>query len=121
MWRDRIIEIKKEKGLSTKALSERSGISEETITRMLHGKTDGANINTLADLCNALGIELWEIFYPHDAKSIFFQAENEALKTEIASLISENVALKSKNEELRDKIDLLKDKIIETHEYYTKK
>ena len=102
MWRDRLIEIKKEKGMHTNVLAERSGISEETINRIINGKTDGANINTLTDLCNALGIELWELFYPHDAKSIFFQAENEALKTEIAALISENVSLKSRNEELRD-------------------
>lgn len=112
MWRDRIIEIKKEKSMSTKTLAERSGISEETINRMLHGKTDDPRITTLSDLCGALGVEMWEIFYPHDAQFIFAQAENDALKTEVASLITENISLKNKIETLREKIDDLKDEII---------
>lgn len=120
MWRDRLVEIKKEKGMSTKVLAERSGVSEETINRMLHGKTDDPRVTTLSDLCDALGVELWEIFYPRDAKTVFSQMENDALKAEIASLITENMSLKSKVETLRDKVDALKDDIISTHNYYIK-
>lgn len=123
MWRDRIIEIKKEKAMSTKELSERSGISEETITRMLNAKTlkeDSApRITTLSDICKALGVELWEIFYTGEKSLVLLQGEVEILIAERDSLISDNGALKSEVNRLSKKVDDLKDQIIETHNYYT--
>ena len=65
MWRDRLNEIKKEKGISTKEISERSGISIDTITRILTSKdekSESSRINTIADLCDALGVEVWKYF-----------------------------------------------------------
>ena len=123
MWRDRLNEIKKEKGITTKMMSERSGISIDTITRILSSKdikTDSPRINTIADLCNALGVELWEIFYTGDKSLVILQAEIDTLKTERDGLIAENGALKNRVDTLRDKVDSLKDEIIDTHNYYIK-
>ena len=65
MYRDRLIEIKKEKGLTTKKWSEESGVSVDTINRITnleHLEKDSPRVNTLEDLCKPLGVELWEIF-----------------------------------------------------------
>lgn len=123
MWRDRLNEIKKEKGITTKMMSERSGISIDTITRILTSKdikTDSPRINTITDLCNALGVELWEIFYTGDKSLVILQAEIDTLKTERDGLIAENGALKNRVDTLRAKVDSLKDEIIDTHNYYIK-
>ena len=123
MWRDRLNEIKKEKGITTKMMSERSGISIDTITRILTSKdikTDSPRINTIADLCSALGVEVWEIFYTGDKGLVLLNEESEALKTERDALLIEKGALKNKVDTLRDKVDSLKDELIDTHNYYIK-
>ena len=124
MWRDRLIEIKKEKGMTTKFLAEKSGISEETLTRILNSKnikTDAPRITTLIDVCTALGIELWEIFYTGEKSLVLLQAEIDSLKVERDTLIADNGILKDRVEKLRDKVDELKDQIIDTHNYYIKR
>ena len=124
MWRDRLIEIKKAKGISTKVLSERSGLSVETLNRMLsstHVVTESPRIDTIFDVCRALEVEAWEIFYMGDQSLVTLQAEIATLKSERDTLLAENGALKDKVETLRDKVDCLKDEIIATHNYYIKK
>ena len=115
MWRDRLIEIKKQKGISTKTMSERSGLSTETITRILNSqnnKTEDPRLSTISDLCNALEVELWEVFYMGDQSLVTLQAEISTLKAERDNLLSENGALKDKVETLRDKVDSLTDVIV---------
>ena len=124
MWRDRLIEIKKEKGISTKEISERSGISVETITRILnskHATTEAPRIDTIAEVCKALDVEVWEIFYMGDRSFVAQQAEIVLLKNERDDLIAENGALKARVEALRDKVDSLKDQIIDLHDFYNKR
>lgn len=123
MWRDRLNEIKKEKGITTKMMSEKSGLPAETITRVLnpkHSKTEYPRLDTLSDICNALGVELWEVFFTGEKSLVLQQAEITSLKSERDALIAENSALKDKVEVLRDKVDSLKDEIIAVHNYYIK-
>lgn len=123
MYRDRLDEIRKEKGLSLKHLSEGSGISIDTITRIIHPENptkDSPKVSTLEEICRTLGVELWEIFYLGDKSLVALQAEINALKTERDTLLADNAVLKSKIEEYRGKIDLLKDEIIRVHYHYTK-
>lgn len=124
MWRNRLLEIKKEKGITTKKWSEESGVSIDTINRITNpenAEKDSPRINTLEELCKPLGVELWEVFYMGDKSLVSLQAEIEVLKAERDSLIAENGALKAKVETLRDKVDCLKDEILSTHNYYIKK
>jgi transcriptional regulator with XRE-family HTH domain len=124
MYRDKLLEIKKVKGITTKQWAEESGISVDTIGRILHPENplkDSPRINTLEDLCKPLGVELWEIFYMGDRSWVDLQAEIVALKAERDNLLTENGALKNRVEELRDKVDALKDEIIDVHRYYIKK
>lgn len=124
MYRDRLDEIRKAKGFSNKKWSEESGVSIDTIARVVHPENpekDSPRVNTLEDLCKPLGVELWEIFYLGDHSLVALQAEILSLKAERDALIAENGALKSKVETLRDEVDSLKDEVIATHKYYIKK
>lgn len=121
MYRSRLEEFRKEKNITNKKWSEASGVSIDTIARIIHPENpekDSPRVNTLEDLCNALGVELWEIFYMGDRSFVSLQAELTALKAERDALLIENGALKDKVETLRDKVDSLKDEIIETHKHY---
>lgn len=124
MYRDRLEEIRKEKGISNKKWAEESGVSVDTIDRIIHPENpdkDSPRVNTLENLCKVLGIELWELFYTGDKSLVVLQAEIHSLNAERDALLVENGALKDKVETLRDKVDSLKDDIIETHNYYIKR
>lgn len=124
MYRDRLEELRKEKKITNKKWSEDSGVSIDTISRIIHPENpekDSPRVNTLDDLCKALGVELWEIFYMGDRSFVSLQAEILSLKAERDALLVENGALKDKVETLRNKVDELKDEIISTHNHYIKK
>ena len=123
MYRDRLNELRKEKNITSKKWSEESGVSIDTISRIIHPEhpeKDSPRVNTLEDLCKPLGVELWEIFYLGDKSFISLQAEINALKAERDALLADNAVLRDKIENLRDKVDTLKDEIIATHKLYIK-
>jgi transcriptional regulator with XRE-family HTH domain len=116
MWRERMAEIKKEKGISTKVWSERSGLSVDTINRIMNSqkvKTDSPRLDTIEAMCIGLGVEVWEVFYMGDRSFVSLQAENASLKAERDCLIAENAVQRDKIDALREKVDSLKDVIIE--------
>lgn len=115
MWRDRLLEIKKEKGITTKEWSEASGVSVDTINRVMNSKkvkTDAPRIDTIEDLCAGLGVEVWEIFYLGDRSFVALQAELNSLKAERDALIADNAVQKDKIETLRNEVDELKDEVL---------
>ena len=121
MYREKLEEIRKEKGLSTKKWSELSGVSVDTITRIKNPENpekDSPRINTLEDLCEPLGVELWEIFYMGDKSLVDLTAEIASLKAERDALIAENGALKNKVDTLCDTVNTLKNELIYTQHYY---
>lgn len=123
MFRDKLNAIKKEKGYTNKMISERtpSHIAVETINRALSKTSEEyPRLDTLEEICIALEVELWEIFFTGDASFVPTQAEIMSLKTERDMLVMENALLKNRVETLRDKNDALKDEIIATHKYYIK-
>ena len=124
MYRCRLEELRKEKGFSYKKWSEESGVSVDTITRIIHPENpdkDSPKVNTLEDLCKPLGVELWEIFYLGDRSFVSLQSEILGLKADRDGLVADNAVLKDRVEELRNTIDKLKDDIIYTHKYYIKR
>ena len=123
MYRDRLAEIIKEKGIPLKELSELSDVSVDTIKRIIHPENpakDSPKVNTLEDICKVLGVEIWELFYLGGRSFVSLQAEIATLKSERDALVSENAVLKDRIESLRDKVDSLKDDIIATHNHYNK-
>ena len=116
MYRDRLEEIIKEKGISIKKLAAESRVSVDTITRIIHPDTpdkDSPRVNTLQDICNVLGVELWEIFYMGDRSFVSLQAKIATLEAERDALVAENAVLKDRVDSLEDKVDTLKDDLID--------
>jgi transcriptional regulator with XRE-family HTH domain len=102
MWRERIIETRKAKGITIKMISERSPshLPVETITRILNEKTDDPRISTVLALGSSVGLSPWELFAEPTALVAYqgfltLQAEVDALKAERDALIAENDALKN--------------------------
>ena len=125
MWRNQLIEIRKTKAptMSNKTLSELSGVSVDTLGRLFNITVpikEGPGVETLVAICNALGIEAWELFYTGDKSFVGLQAECLALKEERDNLVAQNAVLQSDVDRLRNKVDTLKDEIINTHNSYHK-
>ena len=115
MYRDRLEEIRKEKNISNKKWAEESGVSVDTITRIMRPENpekDSPRVSTLEDLCEVLGVELWELFYTGKTSLVLLQTEIDILKNERDTLIAENGALKKEVETLRGKVDSLTDVMI---------
>ena len=137
MWRERIIETRKAKGITIKMMSERSinHLPAETITRILNAKTESPGIDTVLDLAQTVGLSDWELFVDPAVLVTYqsylsLQAEIEALKEERGVLVAEIVALKDEVKNacaLEAEIERLrlilahKEEIIGLHDYYNKR
>lgn len=140
MWRERILEAKKAKNISTKTMSERTGghLPERTITRILSGETEFPRIDTILELGQSVGLSAQEVFaetnsivgdrdlaalqvqleaHIADKEIIFKQFED--LQGEVGVLRDKIVALTAENDMLRMKLEL-KEEIIAIHNYYNK-
>lgn len=140
MWRERIIEAKKAKNITAKMMAEKIRIPENTIARILSGKTQTPRIDTVLDLGAAVGLTATELF----AEAVSFigdkdiavlreelagaQASIEAMKLEVTALAEENAALKGElvtlkaeaallqiNLQHKEKIVALQEEIITLH------
>lgn len=136
MWREKIIEAKKAKNITTKIMSEKVRLPEQTIARILSGKTATPRIDTVLDLGAAVGLTPRELFSETtsvlgDENLIVLQEKLDqanvalsALQAEIASISEENTNLKVQNVTLQAENDLLriklehKEEIISLHNYY---
>ena len=88
MYRDKLVEFKQEKGISTKQWSVESGVSVDTIHRIIHPEhldKDSPKVNTLEDLCKPLGRDLWELFYTGNTSLVSLQAEIASLSFPIVT------------------------------------
>lgn len=123
MYRNRLEEIRNEKHITNKKWAEDSGVSIDTINRIIHPENpdkDSPRVNTLQDLCDALGVELWEIFYMGDRSFVSLQAEIVSLKAERDDLVAENAVLKDNIATLEKKVDILKDELLDVYKLLTK-
>ena len=57
----RLAQLKAERGLTTEALSQRSGVPRGTLNKLLNGETRNPTVATLAALAEALGCPLAEL------------------------------------------------------------
>ena len=140
MWREKIIETKKAKGITTKIMVERtpSHLTAETITRILNEKTDDPRISTVLALGSSVGLSPWELFAEPSETATYqnfwaLQEEIKALKEQKEEYDRANAELQKKIEFLENKIEALKDanallqlklehkeEIIAIHNYYNK-
>ena len=136
MWLDNLKELKKEKGMSSKQIAEKTNLPERTVIRIFSGDTDNPYVDTLRRIVAVLGGSLDDIFAESKivvASQDLIAAQDEVgrltkdverLNTELALLNTENTILKDKNSTLSAEIDLLrlklehKEEIIALHNYY---
>ena len=124
MWRERIIEAKKARSITTKMMSEKIMLPENTITRILSGKTQAPRIDTVLDLGEAVGLTASDLFSDaaafvgdHDIALVQedLDGAREALRAmkdeladyveQIATLTSEVATLKGENAFLKIKLE----------------
>ena len=132
MWREKLVEVKKAKGIKTRQIAELSGVSEKTVARILSGETDRPYMDNLHDIAKVLGISLDDLFAENRTAQLSNESLSSALEkieklsAEIDLVKAENVILKDENAILKAKIELLeiqlkhKDEIIALHNYYNK-
>lgn len=136
MWRERIIEAKKAKNITTKMMAAEVRLPEQTIARILSGKTATPRIDSILDLGASVGLSPAELFAETtsvlgDKNLIALQEELDqanaalsALRAEFSSLSEENTNLKLDNVTLKAENDLLrlnlehKEEIIRLHNRY---
>lgn len=136
MWRDKVNEARKAKNITIKMMSEKVRLPEQTITRILTGKTATPRIDTVLDLGASVGLSPWELFSETtsvlgDKPLVMLQEELDqanaaltALQSEFAVLSEENTGLKLEKVSLQAEIDLLrmklehKEEIIALHNHY---
>ena len=131
MWRDNLLAIIKESGLTKHQIAERGNLPYETVKRVAAGLTENPYLDTLDRFAMALGCSLADILLGTgvvigNKKLIELQesidtltSQNDILIAERDSVIAENIALKTEvtaltNEILRIQLTH-KDEIIELY------
>lgn len=133
MFQERILEEKKRLNLSTKTMSDTSRLHlpEETIRRVLSGKTADPGVGTVLDLAETVGLKPYEIFMDATLAAEFqafleLKSRSEETEAERIKIIADNENLKATNAGLVDRIRVLemqlshKEEIIALHNYYNK-
>lgn len=105
MWREKIIDAKKAKNITTKMMSEKVRLPEATITRILTCKTKAPRIDTVLGLGAAVGLSAMELFaetnlFLCDKSLSELEEELAKAKDAISVLAEENAELKAKKLEL---------------------
>lgn len=116
MWRDRILEAKREKGVKTKTMAEVAMMTEKSVTRILAGETQNPYVDNVIALGAAVGLTPFEIF---DETGLVvgsldlatLQAEVDRLTAELEALTAEVVTLRCESTALATEKDLLKLKL----------
>jgi transcriptional regulator with XRE-family HTH domain len=131
MLSERIKELKKEKGLTTKDLVKLSNLPERTVIRVINGETKTPYADTLLGLAKALGVELSELLGDSDLvvgnKNLKqLQDKLDLVTSELEIVKAENEILKNKTATLSAELDLVKmeprhkEELLAIHNYYTK-
>lgn len=114
MFRDRLNEEKKRLNISAKSMSGRSRlhIPEETISRVLSGKTVDPGVSTVLDLGQTVGLEPYELFMDSTLATEFrafleLKSKSGETEAERIRIVAENESLKSTNTALASRISTL--------------
>lgn len=131
MWLENLKQLKKEKGMSSKQIAEKTNLPERTIARIFSGDTNNPYIDTLHRIVTVLGGSLDDILADTkvvvgDQNLATLQENVEVVTAERDLIVAENAILKDKVVSLTAENDMLKrelkhkDEIIALHNYYNK-
>ena len=131
MWLDNLKELKKAKGMTSKAIADKTNLPERTVVRIFSGDTPNPYVDTLYRIVAVLGGSLDDVLA--DSKTVVgstnlatLQAENDRLSSELTLAQAELAVLKDKVANLTAENDMLrmklehKEEIISLHNYYNK-
>ena len=131
MFRERILEEKQRLNLSSKTMSDTSRLHlpEETIRRVLSGKTADPGISTVLDLAETVGLKPYEAFMDATLATEFkafleLKSRSEETEAERIRIIADNENLKATNAGLVDRIRVLemqlshKEELLALHDLY---
>ena len=85
-WLENIKKLKKEKGLTNEALSERCGISVGTLNKLLAGATVDPKLSTLILLANGLDANIDEMLYGKSSGGASLSPDEEELVSKYRAL-----------------------------------
>lgn len=131
MWLDNLKELKREKGLSSKQIAERTHLPERTVIRIFSGDTDNPYVDTLHRIVSVLGGSLDDILA--DTKVVLGTENLATLQENVGVVTAENNMISAENAILKEKVATLtaevemlrmklehKEEIIRIHNYYNK-
>lgn len=117
-YRDRIKEEKTRLNISARSMSERSAlhVQEETISRLLTGKTADPGVSIVLDVADTVGLKPYELFMDATTAAEFrafleLKSKSEETEAERIRIIAENETLKTTNATLASEIDTLRMKL----------
>ena len=114
MWLDKLKDLKKRSGMTTKQIAEKAKQPERTVTRILNGETYAPGIDKLRPRVYAMGGSLDDIFDESDFRVP--TPEAQTLKSTVSELTDENVRLKDENVHLKAEIAELRLKLAHKEE-----
>jgi transcriptional regulator with XRE-family HTH domain len=131
MWLDNIKALKKEKGMSTKQIAEKTNLPERTVNRIFSGDTDNPYVDTLHRIVTVLGGSLDDILA--DSKMVVGEKNLATLQENVDTVTAEKDMLIADNKILNEKVatltaenNLLKmqlmytEKLLAVHDFYNK-
>ena len=136
MWLDRLKELKKEKGITTKQIADKTRLPEKTISRIFSGDTINPYVDTIQRIAMALDASLDDIFADTNvvvATETFAEVKEtaNAVEADLAVISAENTSLRNEITALTHEIELLqneikykdeilkhKEEILEWHRFY---
>lgn len=131
MWLDNLKELKKQTGMSSKQIADKTSLPERTVVRIFSGDTDSPYADTLHRIVTALGGSLDDILA--DTKVVVGEKSLATLQDDVAAVTAERDLAIAENAILKDKVNALtaenellkmqlmhKEELLALHNYYNK-
>lgn len=129
MWRDRILDAAKEKGITFKALALAAELTETTVNRILTGKSATPYLANALRLGEVVGLTPAQLFSETNAlvgSKTFeeLERENDTLRADNLNLRADLLKCEGIISDLEKQRDMLEiklrytERLLETHEHY---
>lgn len=107
-WLIRLKEMKKQSGLTTKKISELSGLPEPTLEKIFAGQTKDPKLNTIRSVVHCLGYTLDDLSPAAKSTSAAADTETEELSEDTQQLLANYSKLNNEGKAIaRDAVEAL--------------